>query len=338
MKFADSVRHLYLPELNSISKIPKEGLRFWLGNSNNFILKNNSSDHFEITFYDIKEILSYYASDINRLSCAALETIFQIKENTEKKSIAWNLIQYYYAGFYSAHSIIKILGFGLVSLDDRVIQNLQKNMLAYNTANISLSRGIYCLNIDKNKKIARFDKIAKYNDSHKGLWARFADLLKILNGELVIEDIDKPKLIPFHEASISLPLSIYAQVPQNDAQHLIERIDFLLDEMHSCGGFNYFSFIRNKINYNHSYGVWYPNKDYDRKYNIISSMNSWCFKDPMDDVFNLRRDQNLVSFVKYLQFISSINFCILNDIYIRNPDNRSFLKNNFMAYKNKYFR
>ena len=101
IKFSDGVRHLYIPSINTISLTPDNGLRFWLANSDNYFASSDEGDLFEIAFYDLNEILSYWTSDINRLSCAFLETVSNIKDSeNNKKFLAWNLINYYYKFAY----------------------------------------------------------------------------------------------------------------------------------------------------------------------------------------------------------------------------------------------
>lgn len=337
MNFVDGLRHLYLFGLNSIASIPPFGIRHWLGKTDSIIPCIHESGHFDIVFYDINEVLSHYASDINRISCASLETIFRINSISNEKSIGWDLIQYYYSGFYSAHSIMKILGFGLVSLDDYAIKNIERKFFACHGFCKTLSRGVYCFSLDHNKKTASFYKNPKYDDNHKGLWKRFSDLLQVLTGKLVVEK-NNTNWVRIRNKDEPVPLSIYHQLPQNYAQVLIERIESLLNVMNSFGNYNYFSSVRNKINYNHSYGVWYPYKLYNRQYDRISTMKDCCFKQPLDSVFASREEIELIYFVKYLQFINCINFSILDDLLTRNSENKSFLKNNFISFRNKYIR
>lgn len=127
ISFSDCTRHLYIPYLNTISKMGIYGMRAWLIKSNNYIVTNSDENYVDICFYDLKEPLSALASDISRLSSAFLESIANVKESSiNRKFTAWNIVQYYYSAFYSAHSILKILGFGLVQLDSTIISEFNK--------------------------------------------------------------------------------------------------------------------------------------------------------------------------------------------------------------------
>ena len=150
LKFCDGVRHLYIPELNKISSCTGSGLRQWLAVSDSYLPGNSSRDgYFEIILYDMREVLSVFARDIDRLSCAAIETVTNISPAIRnKKFVAWNLVNYYYSAFYSAHSLLKILGFGLVQIDDRIIRHLRARCLAEGAGEPKITSGMYGLEVE----------------------------------------------------------------------------------------------------------------------------------------------------------------------------------------------
>lgn len=127
VKFADCSRHLYVPKLNAINKVSRFGMRTWLIGSENFQVISSNDNWVEICYYDENEVLEALASDISRLSCAFLESVANVAESKiTNKFVAWNLVQYYYAAFYSAHSILKILDFALIQLDSEIINGLSR--------------------------------------------------------------------------------------------------------------------------------------------------------------------------------------------------------------------
>lgn len=58
ISFSDCTRHLYIPSLNTISKMSIYGMRTWLIKSNNYIVTNSDENHVDICFYDLKEPLA----------------------------------------------------------------------------------------------------------------------------------------------------------------------------------------------------------------------------------------------------------------------------------------
>lgn len=185
INFTDGLRHLYVAGLNSVTNQSNNSLRVWL-NKGNFILEPKDVDVFELSIFNPSDFLSTLAFDINRLSIASVETIANMDYETKTpKFLAWKLVNYYYSAFFSAHSILKVLGFGLVQIDDRIVAQLKQRAASYGFGDAVISRGIYCFSISKSAKVV-FYKVDKYSDSHKGLWNRFADLLDVLNAKAVL--------------------------------------------------------------------------------------------------------------------------------------------------------
>lgn len=337
-KFSDGVRHLYIPTLNKISTSLTHGLRFFLANSDNYLVNPTAiSDLFEIQFYDISEALTFWASDINRLACASLETVTNIEESRiDKKFIGWNIVQYYYSAFYSAHSILKLLGFGIVQVDSQIINKVRMKAAAFGVAAPNISQGTYCVDFDVAGQKAVFYKVKRYDDSHRGLWRRFSDFLNVLSGVSVLTGSYGPASIVLNNDGGPTPLSIYSNIPREQANELASRIDDLRNSLNRNGDYNWLSSIRNTVNYSHGFGVWFPYKSYNKEYREISHLRSMCYESPTGESFEMIDDHELLLFVKTCQLINSINIDILEDMCERNPDNKSFLKNGFFAYLNIY--
>lgn len=338
IRFSDGARHLYYPELNTVSRLPEGGLRSWLATHDDFYLAPPpSEDCFVIELYDKPSFTSYLAYDINRLSCAFLETVANIvNPQKHKKFLAWDLIRYYYSAFFSAHSILKILGFGLVQISAEITRNLCTRASILGYSNTSLKRGIYCLSTDRGSNRVVFYRVKKYDENHKGLWTRFADFLQVLSGLAIVTGHYDSNCITPRSANAPRPLSLFEQLPSLEAGILSEVIDDLRNGINTSGDFNWLSSIRNSINYNHGYGIWYPYHSYSSKYDRIQSLNSLCLNVPPSSCFDTKGDEALVKFVKICQLINAINLDLLTDLCDRHPSHRSFLKNGFFSYKKLY--
>lgn len=307
------------------------GLRNFLLTSKH-IIPETQNDVILLKYYDRSDILKALAFDINRLSCASIETVLNVNyTTTNPKFLAWKLIQYYYSAFFSAHSIIKILGFGLVQLDSNILSYLKKIANLYGYA-FSASKGIYCLDFLNNETVALY-KVKRYDDSHKGLWTRFLDLLNVLVGKSIKTGHLDNNCIALRNSS-STPDSVFSKLSQHDTTLLILKIDELKSFLNSRGN-NGLSAIRNLLNYNHEFGVWYPYKGHQKNYSNINSYNGYCFNYSLNACFE-KCGTELNNFVKYCQQINAINFEILDDLLVRHPENKSFLKSGFFAYKRKY--
>lgn len=94
LTFADALRHQYLYKLNEVSFDISIGLNEWLQNGKEYLItKDNLSNDFTIDTYEYTDFLNPYAADVNRLSCAALESLNDIDQHP--KNVSTNLHDYF---------------------------------------------------------------------------------------------------------------------------------------------------------------------------------------------------------------------------------------------------
>ena len=323
----DGIRQFYIPRLNTISKSAGVSLRNWLASSDSFIPSYiGPGDSFELVFYDISTFLSCVASDISRLSCASIESLNSINENTEsRKFLAWDLIKYYYSAFFSAHSTLKICGFGLVQFDQTIVNSIKRRASTLGITFPQISQGVYCFKTDVIASKVTFFKVTRYDDSHKGLWHRYIDFLNVLSGVSVeTENLDS-NCIMKNESGKRPQKCVYSQIPLADAETIVSRIDELKAIINKRGDSNWLSSIRNTINYNHAYGVWFPYKRFEESHYQLLSLKDYYFLSPLDEKFTIDFSTDLFAFVKCCQLVNSINYSLLIDLEKRHPEKKSFL-------------
>lgn len=334
----DGMRQLYIPRLNMVSKCTEEGLRTWLASNDSFVPSSSGrGDSFELVFYDISTFLSCLASDISRLSCASIESLNNINEALEpKKFLAWELVKYYYSAFYSAHSTLKICGFGLVQLDQRILNNIKNRANTLGSALPSLGKGIYCFKIDGASSKVTFFRVGRYDDNHKGLWHRYIDFLDVLSGLSVETNNLDANCIRKNESAAKPKMCIYTQMPLADAEAVVSRLDELKAVINKRGDSNWLSSIRNMINYNHAYGVWFPYKQFEESHFQIPTLKDLYLLSPLSEQLSLDSLPSLSEYVKCCQLVNSINYSLLNDLAKRHPDSKSFLLKGPFAYIKLY--
>lgn len=338
VNFSDCVRHLYLPKLNQVKKTLSYGIREWLNRDKHYIVTETGNNYIKIIYYDESELLGALAYDISRLSCAFLETITNIKESTiNDKFLAWILIQYYYSAFYSAHSIIKILGFGLVQLDNIIINKLCNIASVGGIAwQLKAKPGIYCIHFDNQNQEIILYNIRRYDDSHRGLWKRFFDVINIITGEYITSNTYEKDCIRLRNSNEAYPLSLFNKIEHQDALESIQRLDELKYNLNTNGDSNWLSGIRNKVNYNHGMGSWFPYQDGFASYKKVVKLKSVCFDNFLSDSFCTKIDDHLIKYIKTCQLINSLNFDILCDLKNRNPDGKSFLQEHVFRFYSEY--
>jgi len=328
VQLVDGIRQLYVPKLNEVTKTFLNGTRFWMLYSDHFIPTGSTQkDQFELTLYDINEFLDCWAADIARIACASIETVAGITElPRNKKFLAWQIVEYYYSAFYAAHSTLKICGLGLIQLDKRIIKNIRNRA---NSLGISMeseiSDGIYCVDINVNASKVTFYRVSKYDDSHRGLWKRYIDFIDILRGTAVSTGQFDSNCIRLREPEEEHPLSVYSQMAISDAQIVIERIEAVRTTINKHGDSNWLSWVRNSVNYNQAFGIWFPYADYKTKFDELLSMKDLFLIDPLSSEFRNDNEIDLVEFVRCCQVINSINYEIILDLSKRHSKNKSFL-------------
>ncbi len=316
LSICDGLRFSYIPGINEISYKLPEGLNSWLSSGKMYLPASDIIDNqFTISTYEYLDFLTPFVYEINRLSCASLETINNItKDSISPKFLGWLLVKYYYSAFFSAHSILRICGHGILNVDPNSLNQIKRlaNNYGYNSSNIS--SGLYCIEINQLNNKYKFYKDDKYDNSHEGLWLRF-----------------------LHFLNQTSPL-IYNHLPSYDAYEIISKLDELVTAITNNGAIkgNWLSKIRNLINYSHAYNVWYPYKGYSKELDNIFPYQSLCKGNPLNIELESFKRKDLLYFVRTCQLINSINFDLLKDLKDRHPQNKSFVLKGIIGYHNLY--
>ena len=338
INFSDGVRQLYMPSLNAVSKTVV-GLREWLGKSPNFIPNSvGRTDAVELVLYDSLEALSAIAGDIIRLSSASLETARNISiPHINKRFLAWKMVEKYYSAFYSAHCLLKICNMGLTQIDARIIANIQARAGVSGITIDNLSSGLYCVKyVQAQRKLVLF-KVKRYDDSHRGLWNRYADYIAILRGTSIETTNIDATCVRLRSQGEPAPLSVYEQLGLSDAQVIDDCLESIQKTLNQRGDNNWLSYIRNSINYNHSFGIWYPYKDYLDEYDSSILTEYLHISNPLSPNLEiLATDVDIIKFTKCCNKINAMCLNLVEDLSIRHPENKSFLINGPLSYAKLY--
>lgn len=316
INFADGLRHLYLYKLNEVDQNTSVGLNNWLTDGSlYYVSQNQLQNDFTVQTYDYFAFLEPYSHDINRLSCASIESIRDIeRKNWQAKSIGWNITKFYYSAFFSAHCILKIVGNSLTNIDQSSIDKVRRITSSYGFTYQNINTGLYCISTNHQTNAFRFHKNPLYDNSHEGLWKYF---------------------IHFFTTSQN---SVYGQLPQAEAQLIVDKMNELLKAMknwNSQNG-NWLSRVRNLVNYSQVYGVWFPYKEYNKEYDKVYSFLTLHKDNPLNIDLNSYAGRDLLYFVRTCQLINAIANDLLADLESRHPDNRSFIKKGVRQFQNLY--
>lgn len=197
-----------------------------------------SKTNFDLRLNNDYKINVSLTNDINRFAQSAIESVENIIYNEKlTKSASWNTIKLYYASFFSVHSILRLFGWSFIQLEHSQIKKIMEiaNATNMNNSNIKLEVGFYLAKYNNKSKTIEF---IKKSDSHKDTWSSFKELLQYISNDITINTkiLDKEKI---------------------DILDFIEKLNNILSKEGNTSG-NWLSFIRNKVNYQHSFGTWFP--------------------------------------------------------------------------------
>lgn len=252
-------------------------IKAWLANQDYFLSQPLSSSHenrvsrFNLQIKNLDFLTVVMANECNRFAQAAIESMWSIS-SLEKipKSTGWTSIQLYYASFFSAHAMLRLFGRACSQLDNTHTNKIHEVAVATSMdAGVRvIESGFYKSSI--NSKEFCFEKV---KDSHADTWNSFSNLLSWM-----ISEIPNTTGINSHKIL---------------SMELLEKIKNSLSKSGAPKG-NWPSIIRNKVNYQHTHGVWYPYKGALHDHRRINDNLAWL-KNP--SFFDLNTNGNDIDFL-----------------------------------------
>jgi hypothetical protein len=266
------IHQLSLNEIFKVNLSSESDLKAWIANGHYLVSEplvpsgKNRATEFELRFQKAEMLHASLANDCNRFAQAAIESMWSVgKVNKLPKSTGWAAVQMYYSAFFAAHALLRVYGRACSQLDgahvDKVFQIASATQLDGGVS--SVENGFYFSSISNNEI-----KFSKLKDSHADTWSSFSKLLIWL-----IDNISSTTGLGKHKS---------------EALTLISNIKAALHKSGAAKG-NWPSQIRNKVNYQHTHGVWYPYKGALHDHEIVLRNTEWL-KDPTSFDFSANND------------------------------------------------
>jgi hypothetical protein len=235
----NTIRPFWAPSLNDISGNVSKGVGSWLAEENYQFHSPVKSKLFSVQIGDPEAFLSALAADINRTSAAAFESISQARKSALLPSCtAWILIKSYYAAFFAAHAILRMLGTAFVNLDQPQVRSINRIARLYSQSQEDVSSGNFVCNYLAANHEIRWHRVDSSGGVHEKFWTFFKRNVDDLGTRI-----------------LNSKSGVIADNQQVSAK-LVELVDNLCYE--SCGQGNWLSVVRNRVNYKHHFGAWYP--------------------------------------------------------------------------------
>jgi hypothetical protein len=306
-----------LPGLNNVTGRQIKEISGWICDEEFQVYSPVGQDAFTL-FVDHKgPLLNGYAAEITRISSAAFETIASIARiDPFKKSTAWLIIKTYYAAFFAAHSIMRMLGISCSPIGRAQLKSIDKIASAYGyPVQYSPRGGLYKMAFDTVGKQLNGSYIKSISSGpHEAFWNLFHDRLKKLIEEILVE-------------------ATLTTEEQQQASTKIEEILFNL----SFGGApraNWLSMVRNAVNYGQETSTWYPYQN-RRKYfdELFSYVSEWRLDSSGIDLAS-HDDRDLRRFQATCNFLVSMCRELNQEMAKRCSAGRSFHDLGCLAFLN----
>ena len=258
----DAIRPFWLTGIHKVSGHQERGLIGLFADQNFQIYTPISPTTAELHFADWEQVVKAFAADIARMSTASLETVEGITQSKLlPKGAGWLFVRAYYSAFFATHALERMLGRSLTQLDASTTNAIDTVASIFGMlTNGHLERGLYVCVADGKRKILKINKVVSDSGPHEALWGDFTNLLRQVTTEI-----------------LSQPSNSLAN------QRVVVKFSDLQTALTDGGAFgkgNWLSSMRNRVNYQHAFGAWFPYREraayYDQLFEII---NTWS-KDP----------------------------------------------------------
>lgn len=233
----EAARLMWCPGLAQLTGRPEGGLHKWVATGTHAPSVSGSS--LLLSGINTQDFLGALASDINRLSSAASETLKNIAEVKDiPKSLAWPHVKLYYASLFYAHAVLRIWGRSPSYFRTDELMPLRGVLGAYGitTFPFKLTTGQFLLLADMKAATVTIIHESSGNGAHETAWKEFAQALKDLQQTVR----GAPYLAEDRKALEGQLTAFLALITKNGSHQ------------------SWLSQMRNDIQYRQAEGVWYP--------------------------------------------------------------------------------
>jgi hypothetical protein len=272
-----------------------------------YTVVHNPDDTILLDFQAAEPIIYALSCDCSRFACASFQSLGSFSAgHCNRISLPWDLIKLYYAAFYAAHAILRLVGQSCSYLSDSHVRQVNGFLSATTPAPApSIAVGLYHGRLANNNTQVHFAKVgARFGGSHEDFWKAFARSMQELNQAILLG-----------------PLAAA------DAQQVFAKIDELIGLLRQRGAYGRISSIRNELQYRQGYEGWFPSsmpKSYQAE--LINLGCQWRL-DPMGIRLTSGRLGELGEFTSACAFLVGVCRVLVHRVGERSAArSRSFLR------------
>jgi hypothetical protein len=299
MAFADSMRLAWVTGLTDCT-----GARSWttdrLFNRSTVTATSSTQDEFVLYVGNAKNSQQYFAHEADRFASAAFESVIVGTRNEKyPRSTGWLLIRAYYSAFFAVHALLRLHGWACTRLAPGNLKSVNEDLALMAPGSQIFTGGLYFVRSEANGRDLRCKSLStSLGGTHEALWA----LLKVYLVDVVQVVLSHPD--PTGQAFVAT----------------MDAFQALVDEH---GGVGWFPTLRNRVNYSHEYGAWFPyvksTCDYDR---LQAIFGRWTMSP--EDVLKALGNDELMRFVGACAFLVAACGHTVRDLQFRSKPSSPF--------------
>jgi hypothetical protein len=301
----DALRPRIIPRLSAVSGPTVSGLASGLVGG--AYVPIPAAPELKLDFRDASIIATYYAADVSRFASASIETIQAAALCSRNDGpVAWSILQLYYAAFYAAHAILRILGCSCTYFPSTTTARVLRVLSAVGVISpFPLSGGLYGCTVMGSELTVTPLSGTPNGGTHELFWRRFVQEIEVLSS-----------------AVLAGPL------PATDAQEAAARLIALRDTL--SGGAaqgSWLSRLRNEVQYRHGLNIWFPERLQVReRQRLVRLIASWVADDPKHTIPRGSAAGDLFEFASACLFLVGTCRGLILDLAVRAPRRgRSFV-------------
>jgi hypothetical protein len=302
----DELRPFWLTGLHKVTGHQTGGLAGLFAAQKYQIYSAVTAKSVVLHFADWDTVARAFAGDCARMSNAALESVEDLRPSQSlPKSLGWCLVRSYYAAFFGAHAIERMLGRSISQVDGSSSAAINSIASAFGMlpVGVNFTRGTYVCVADPKAMTLGLYKTG-VDGSHEALWQDFSKLLR-------------------DTANNILSAQLLGRSAQSAAAKLTE-LDAALRGGGALAGGSWLSFMRNRINYQHAFGVWYPYREWARYYaGLYPRVRTWQ-DDPSTFSIWPGGGREVQRYIETSMMIVALCREMCSDMALRCPQGRSF--------------
>jgi hypothetical protein len=299
----DALRPAWLSGLSNINGFSDMRFVDWLRSGEFYFDLPVGPDHMIVVLKPSVTLHSIFASEVSRFSTAAIETAQQISQYEKRPiSLSWLIIRSYYAAFFAAHSLFRVTGVSCSRFEGPECDKVNVIATALGFSAEPLRGGSYHCHYEAGSGRIACRRVGG-KGAHEDFWRVFDTfLVEIANG--ILSNAALTREDQFNAAGKLAELN---RVLRSDG----------------CNGGNWLSTVRNRVNYSHKYGVWFPYKN-ERKYcdDLFRVQSGWKME---PELIALTSADELRRFLLACSFLVSLCRATTIDMASRCSLGRSFL-------------